>query len=219
MLIECFGITWQKDSSKKKKTKRDYKEIQELFDLQFEEINEMIEEGSSSPSLMNKIYDIKKKVNGPKVKSQSPMAINDPVSGELITDPEKIKSISLNHNLKILKKNEPRECDLEEFKAKQNNHDEIMNIMDKNDWELDRNTFNKVTNKIKLKNKNMYKHFIKSGEKYKDAIFLYMKKLIESEDIPTNFAYTTLVQIWKRKGSALDQSNFSGIDLIIGIKL
>ena len=52
MLIECFGISWKKESSKKKKIKKDYKELQELFELQFTELNEMIDEGSSSSSLI-----------------------------------------------------------------------------------------------------------------------------------------------------------------------
>ena len=41
----------------------------------------------------------------------------------------------------------------------------------------------------------MYKHFIKSGEQYKDAVYMYMKKLIKCENIPTDFALTTLIQI------------------------
>ena len=59
----------------------------------------------------------------------------------------------------------------------------------------------------------MYKHFIKSGEQYKDAVYMYMKKLIKCENIPTDFALTTLIQIWKRKGSALDLNNMRFIHL------
>ena len=114
MLIECFGISWKKESSKKKKIKKDYKELQELFELQFTELNEMIDEGSSSSSLMNKIYDVKKKINGPKIKTQGPRAINDPTTGDLITEVDEIKRVSLNHNIKILTKNKPRECDMED---------------------------------------------------------------------------------------------------------
>ena len=44
------------------------------------------------------------------------MAINDPETGELITDNEKIKEVSLQHNIKILTKNKPREKDKEEIK-------------------------------------------------------------------------------------------------------
>ena len=88
-----------------------------------------------------------------------------------------------------------------------------MNKDDKDIWELDKETFTKVTNRIKISNKNMYKHFIKSGEQYKDAVYMYMKKLIKCENIPTDFALTTLIQIWKRKGSALDLNNMRFIHL------
>ena len=44
----------------------------------------------------------------------------------------------------------------------------------------------------------------KSGEKYKEVIFWYMKKIISTETTPIAFSYTTLIPIWKKKGSALD---------------
>ena len=65
------------------------------------------------------------------------------------------------------------------WRIKHANHDLMMKTEDKDTWELDKKTFIKVTNKFKLKNKNMYKHFIKSGDQYKNAIFVYMKKLIK----------------------------------------
>ena len=37
------------------------------------------------------------------------MAINDPVTKELITDSEEIKRVYLDHNVKILTKNDPPE--------------------------------------------------------------------------------------------------------------
>ena len=43
----------------------------------------------------------------------------------------------------------------------------------------------------------------KSGNKYKDAIFWYMKNIIRNETTPFAFSFTTLIPIWKRKGSAL----------------
>ena len=44
----------------------------------------------------------------------------------------------------------------------------------------------------------------KSGDKYKEAIFWYMKKIISNETSPLAFSYTTLIPIWKKKGSGLD---------------
>ena len=55
-----------------------------------------------------------------------PTCINDPVSGELITDRESIKKISLDHCAKVLSKNKIREKDKEELKNKEVNHERIM---------------------------------------------------------------------------------------------
>ena len=66
------------------------------FQEQQEELDNLLEEGSSAKDLNSKIYKLKDLINGPKIKSTEPTCIIDPVSGELITDRESIK-ISLDH--------------------------------------------------------------------------------------------------------------------------
>ena len=166
--IECFGIKWV--SKGKKQKKRNYKELKELYEEQMGELDDLIDKGVQGKDLMSKIYQIKKLSLGSKVKSQDPMAINDPITGELITDADIIKNVSLEHNLKILTKNKPRDCDLGEYMEKQSNHSHIMNKSNTDIWELDRETFDIVVKKIILKDKNMYKELIRSGPAFKDAI-------------------------------------------------
>ena len=48
-------------------------------------------------------------------------------------------------------------------------------------WELEEPIFKKVIDKIKKKGKKVYILFTKAGNKYKNAIFQYMKKLIKTE--------------------------------------
>ena len=57
---------------------------------------------------------------------------------------------------------------------------------------------------IKKKNKGMFKLLNNAGNKYKKAIYHYMKRIIRDEDIPRAFNLTWLIAIWKKKGSALD---------------
>ena len=84
-------------------------------------------------------------------------------------------------------------------------HLEIMKEGNDNDkWVLDQMLFNKFLDKIKAKNKNLYKFLIRSGTKYQQSIFKYMQKLIELEEVPSSFKHSTLIQIWKGKGSSLD---------------
>ena len=73
-----------------------------------------------------------------------------------------------------------------------------------NEWELDQKTYNKVLNRIKEKGKKMFDPLNKAGNKYKEAIRMYMSKIIDKEEIPWEFSKTVLILIWKKKGSALD---------------
>ena len=74
----------------------------------------MLDEGCSAKSLNGKIYKLKEIINGPKISASEPMCIKDPENGELITDPDTIKKISLEHNVKILTKNPIRKEDEKE---------------------------------------------------------------------------------------------------------
>ena len=167
-------------------------------------MNKMLEEGCSAKSLNAKIYKLKELISGPKIKASEPMCINDPVTGELITDTETIKKVSLEHNVKILTKYPIRKEDLKERKAKEEYHQKIMKKKDKDSLSLTRDVFDKVLEKIKEKGKKMFNSLNKAGDKYKDAIFKYMKRIFDNEEIPTQFSETTLIAIWKGKGSPLD---------------
>ena len=111
--VESFGKTWEGPSKQKKMVKRDSKETKELYLKQQEELNEFIEEGTSTKDINNKIYRLRDLLNGPKIKPSEPTCINDPVTGELITEREDIKEKSLEHCVKVLSKNEAREEDAE----------------------------------------------------------------------------------------------------------
>ena len=99
------------------------------------------------------------------------------------------------------------------IKEKRRDHEEIMNQNDKDLWELDRNTYKIVTDRIKAKNKNVFNLFNRAGPAYKEATFQYMAKLIKKEEVPRDFSKTTLFQIWKKKGSALDFKNIRFVHL------
>ena len=210
--IEAFGITWIKSNSKKRK-RRDSKELNEIAKEQSEELDLLLSEGYIGRDLNSKMYKMKTVINGPKNRKQEPMAINDPVTKELLVNEEEIKKASLLHNIKILTKNDPQEEDIDLIEEKKLRHKEIMEMNDKDEWELTYEIYDKVTKKIKEKNKKMYELYNKAGDDYKIATFEYMKKLIKSEEVPRIFLNTTLTQIWKGKGSALDLNNMRFIHM------
>ena len=59
-------------------------------------------------------------------------------------------------------------------------------------------------NRLKLKDKKMYKHITKAGEKFQLAMFKYYKPLIYLEKVPETYNYTKLFGLWKGKGSEFD---------------
>ena len=71
----------------------------------------------------------------------------------------------------------------------------------------------KVSEKIKIKNKKLFNLYNKAGNEYKEAIFEFMAKLIRTEKIPKCFLDTSLTQIWKKKGSALSLNNMRFIHM------
>ena len=132
---------------------------------------------------------------GPKVGPAEPACINDPTTGELITNKEEIKSKSLAHCVKILTKNPIRECDREELKRKEENHKRIMNRKDDGGYILDKKLYKAVIKDIKKKNKGMFKLLNNADNKYKSAIYHYMNRIIKDEETPKAFALTWLITI------------------------
>merc|ERR1712026_339558 len=147
---------------------------------QQKELNEILNEGLQNKDINRRMYKLRDIVEGPKVKPQEPMAINNPKTGELITDENEIKQVSLEHNIKILTKNAPRKQDEEKFEKMRVAHELTMNKNDLDAWTLEKTMFDKVCKKIKLKNKNLYNLFNRAGEDYKEAIFEYMAKMIRT---------------------------------------
>ena len=164
----------------------------------------MLDTGCSRTDLNSKIYKLKNIVCGPKLKPADPSCINDPITGEIITDYEEIRRVSLDHCTDILKKNKTRDCDIDELKEKERVHNNIMDRGNQYEYELEMTLYNKVLKRISKKGKKMFDLLTKAGEKYKEAIFQYMKRIIKHEEIPQSFSLTWLIAIWKGKGSALD---------------
>ena len=52
-----------------------------------------------------------------------------------------------------------------------------------------------------MKSTTNYDLLLNAGKNYKTAIYKLCKRIIDNEDIPDGFRTTTLIMIWKRKGS------------------
>ena len=147
----------------------------------------------------SKIWKIRASVLGPKNKPQVPTWINHPDTGEIITNPDKIKRVTLEHNIKILTKNQPRPEDKELNEQKLKTHNTIIENDNKNENLLEYSTFETVLTHLKLKDKKMYKHITKAGEKFQKAMFKYYEPLVNSEQVPETYNYTNFLVYGKAK--------------------
>ena len=80
-------------------------------------------------------------------------------------------------------------------KSQELSHKRIMANADKKQWILERGLYNKVLEKIKDKREKMFDPINKAGDKYKDAIFDYMSRIINKEELPFEFSATSLIPI------------------------
>ena len=202
---EAFGIIWKKPYKKKKK-KMSEKKVKELVSEEFKEMEELIEEGISGKDLNSKMYRMKTLITGPKIEKAEAAALEHPVTKEIIVNRDEIKNAVLEHNLRILKKNEAPEDAKRIIEEKKEKHEEIMNQVT-DDWELGWSSFIEVVNKLGAKGKRLYWLLTKAGVNYKFAIFSYLKQIVKKEEIPERFLDTKLTMIWKKKGSPLDLNN------------
>ena len=66
--------------------------------------------------------------------------------------------------------------------------------LEEDNWSLDRILFEKVSKRIKDKNKKMFRLFNRAGPLYKEAVFTLMKRFIDEEEVPSAYDFTSLTQ-------------------------
>ena len=148
--------------------------MEELFKEHLDDLLKMMNTGSNYKDAICKIWKTKEMVVGPKVGPAEIACINDPNTGELITNKESIKSTSLAHCV---------ECDQDELDKKEENHRRITEKTktEASEYTLDK-LYKKVLKDIKTKNKGMFKLLNDTGQKFKKAIYHYMNRIIRDED-------------------------------------
>merc|ERR1712179_903226 len=144
--IEAFGYIYVKERSKPKKIKKKgYKDLNSMYTEYLDEVDAAITECLDRKDINSRMYKLKTLINGPKIKPQEQAAINDPKTNVLITDEEKIKEVSLAHNVEILTKMKPLPQYEYLIKEKQEGHNEMMRRnLDEDNWTLDMNFYKKV---------------------------------------------------------------------------
>ena len=120
---------------------------------------------------------------------------------------EEIKRVSLEYCREVLTKNKPEEVFKEEIQLKENMHEERMLDVEGGGFIPSMNTFRKVVNKFDKSKKRNYDFLVRTGDKFKEAVFSLCRRMLMEEEFPRVFDKTTLHQIYKGKGKKEELGN------------
>ena len=79
-------------------------------------------------------------------------------------------------------------------------HEAVMEDDTDYDSNIEKEDFDRVLRRFKLKNKQAYYFLTKAGKGFQTSMFKLCRRLIEEEHFPSVFSETLLKQLWKRKG-------------------
>ena len=124
----------------------------------------------------------------------------DPESEEIAVTTKDIKRISLEYCKKVLTNNRVKDDCEREIGMKEKLHDERMLDLSGGGFTPSKELFKKVILKFKKNDKRNYDFLIRTGERFKEAVFRLCRRMLEEEVFPASFNLTTLHQIYKGKG-------------------
>ena len=188
--------------------------LKEQGDKLEKEINEIKLQGRGR---LTRIFKMKQKVLGSKKTSQEPSAIRDPASGDLLVASADIKRSTLQYCVNSLKNNAVSKNVETIQKLKEYMHQ--LRLVEKitEEIEIDKDEFDNLLNHFSKKDTKSYDFLLKAGESYKEAMFMFCRRMIKEEQFPEEFRKTMLQMIWKGKGSAdiLKNSRFIHIKTVL----
>ena len=162
---------------------------------------ELMKLKESNQGRTGSVFKIAQAVQGPKKGgSMEAHAIVDPHTGEVAVSAKEIKRVSLEYCREVLTKNVAGKEFEEEIKLKEILHRERMEDGVGGGFVPSMETYKKVVKKFDKSKKRNYDFLIKTGDKFKQAVFMLCKRMLMDEEFPVVFDNTTLFQIYKGKG-------------------
>ena len=153
-----------------------------------------------------RVFKLKTEIVGNKKSPQEPTVVKDPDTGEMVTDPTRIKEIIITFVKNLLTNREPSPGYETDLHIKRLLHETRMSEKLDDDIEgLSIEMFNDSLKELCTKKGGKYDFLSKSGYDFRNALFHLFKLVWKKEEIPTHWKHTTLVQLWKCKGDFRDQ--------------
>ena len=156
--------------------------------------------------ITDKIWEFRSKTST-KFSDKQFVSIKHPDTGSLTQNREETNEVILSYNYNLLRKGK---VDKEEDLLDNENVKDI--IIDcgmsaeeiEGDDDITWEEFQQVLLKVKLSGKKVYRDLIKGGPLFKYAYFGMMRKFYTTEELPKQFNCTTLMKLFKNKGSRND---------------
>ena len=211
--FEAFGKVTIKDKRdvKNSKSNDSSQEVQAkcLLKKQTEKAEEELKKlKDANKGRVANVFKLVKAIQGTKKgERMEAHAILDLATGQVAVSAKEIKRISLEYCKGGLKNNEVEEGFENDVRLKEVAHQNRMDDMLAGGFTPTRGTFNKVIKKFKDNDKRNYDFLVKTGNKFKDAVFKLARRMLIEEVFPGCFEMTTLHQIYKGKGKKEIMSN------------
>ena len=152
-------------------------------------------------------FKLKEKILGEKKEKQEAVAIEDPITEEMLFDPEKIKETSLNYLKTLLINREPTDEYAKDIEVIRILHNKRMNERNVDEEELSQKDFDSLVESLKKKNKLKYKFILNGGKSYRKCLYKLFKLIWWKEVKPSQWDYTIAHQLYKGKGVKSKLSN------------
>ena len=140
---------------------------------------------------MEIVFKMREEIEGSKRKVQEPNAIKDPKTGEIIGSSNRIKAVTLQYCIDTLQNNKLAEDYEKLIELKKELHYKRMEERN-GDVEVTKEDFEDIVKRFKEKPTKTYDFLVKAGEKYRAAMYLLCKRIIDTEEIHKVFYMTTL---------------------------
>ena len=174
------------------------KKQREAFEHELDSIRELKKNKGTSTA----VFKIREKIVGSKSTKQEATVIIDPKTNIAVNTPDEIRRVSLQYCVDLLTNREPLDDFEEDIHWKNLIHQVRMEetIEDNIQWLTDdmlENTFSVLQKKPGAK----YNFIMKGGTAAKAALYRLCKAVWKTENFPTIWEKSTLVQLYKSKGS------------------
>ena len=128
-------------------------------------------------------------------------SIKDPSSGDMLEDVDMIMDHILEYNKKNMEKYDCSEDIrfVQELKSKF--VEQVLKDKEKYPSSIPWEVYLKIVKRTYTQNKPVFRDFLKTGPKFKIAVYYILNRIYREEKIPENFYVSTLTKIFKNKGS------------------